>query len=215
MESNVTIVDYGSGNIGSLRSAFENIGSKVDIGNTPLHIAKASIIVLPGVGSFDNACKQLAYLNLTNAIREAVLVDRKKILGICLGMQLFFDSSEEGNGRERGLQIFPDKVHRFKNTGAMAIPHTGFNSVSIAKDHAMNRLNFHSRLLKGIKNPYFYFVHSYKLDIAAKMNGLKLQTDYGEAFLSGYEEKNIFLTQFHPEKSQTNGLKMLRNFIES
>jgi imidazole glycerol-phosphate synthase subunit HisH len=215
MAKSITIIDYGAGNIGSLKSAFEYIGVEVKIGKTPIDIASASTLVLPGVGAFDSACRQLNGLGISSIIRRAALVERKKILGICLGMQLFFDSSEEGNRRERGLQIFPQRVHRLKRLKNLPIPHTGFNSVNTVVDEGPSKEERQSRLLRGIDNRYFYFVHSYRVGITEKLNGVQLHTKYGEEFLSGYEEENIFLTQFHPEKSQTNGLQLLKNFIES
>jgi glutamine amidotransferase len=215
MSEIVTIVDYGSGNLASLKSAFEYIGCEVGFASTSEDVGTSDTLVLPGVGSFDNACKQLTVLGLVSAIREAVLVDRKKVLGICLGMQLFFDSSEEGKGQERGLQIFPQRVYKLKRVEDIVIPHTGFNKVSLVKDQSTGDERQGSRLLRGIDNPFFYFVHSYRVEVNAKLNGLKLMTCYGEPFLAGYEEENIFLTQFHPEKSQTNGLQLLQNFIRS
>mgnify|MGYP006297018967 CR=1 FL=1 len=215
MSEIITILDYGSGNLASLKSAFEYIGCEVVFASTSEGIRRADTLVLPGVGSFDNACKQLTMLGLVSAIREAVLVDRKKVLGICLGMQLFFDSSEEGKGEEKGLQIFPQKVCRLKRVEDIVIPHTGFNKVSLIKDGSTADECQGSRLLRAIDNPFFYFVHSYRVEFNAKLSGLKLMTCYGEPFLAGYEQENIFLTQFHPEKSQTNGLQLLQNFVNT
>jgi len=210
----VTILDYGAGNIASLKSAFEYIGAVVEIAETKNDLDKARTLVIPGVGSFDSASDQLEKRGLKNALLESVKVKKKKTLGICLGMQLFFSSSDEGNGSNQGLGVFEYRVRALTPKENISVPHMGYNRVYI-KTSAEGSNPIRSRLLKEIDECYFYFVHSYRAEVNEEMKGCQLVTQYGEEFLSGYEEENIFLTQFHPEKSQTNGLQLLKNFLES
>lgn len=204
----VVIVDYGMGNLWSVRSALQFLGQNPEVSGDPPVVAAADILVLPGVGSFRRAMETLEAQHLADAIKEAVLVRGRKILGICLGMQIFAESGTE-DGDTKGLGFLPGKVERFSRTelGALKLPHIGFNAVTAGPN---------SSLFRGIDGPAdFYFVHSYRLPtshLLAVNCGLCF---YGSEFLAAYERDNIFATQFHPEKSQTNGLILLRNFLRA
>ncbi|MDA9285256.1 imidazole glycerol phosphate synthase subunit HisH [Pseudomonadales bacterium] len=203
--SPVVIVDYGMGNIWSVYSALRYLGANPLVSADPDQIASADVLVLPGVGSFHKSMLALHSLNIAKALDEAVLVRKRKILGICLGMQLFAERGEE-DGDCTGLGYIPGTVERFSRNelGALKLPHIGFNLVNSAAQ---------SQLFKGIPRPSdFYFVHSYRLSVA-NQPGCASLCNYGADFLAAYEHENIFATQFHPEKSQTNGLKLLKNFL--
>ena len=207
MSLKVVIVDYGMGNLWSVHSALTFLGVEPSVSNDPGTISRADQLILPGVGSFGNAMSALEALNLLDSLREAVLVGKKKILGICLGMQLFAEHGCE-DGDSPGLGFIPGKVERFTNAelGKFKIPHIGFNSVSTPSS---------SILYKGLsQEPDFYFVHSYRL-LPPEDEYLKGICNYGIDFMASYERDNIFSTQFHPEKSQTNGLKLLSNFLSA
>lgn len=213
MEKLVTVLDYGAGNIASLKSAFEYIGARVEIAETKEDIDRCETLVIPGVGSFDSAIKQIELRGIRSSVIDSVNLRKKKTLGICLGMQLFFSGSEEGDSDNKGLGIFKQKVQLLGRNEEISVPHIGFNKVNQRGSGDVVNSN-RSRLLSGIENCYFYFVHSYRVKVSDDMKGCQLVTRYGDEFLSGYEEQNIFLTQFHPEKSQTNGLQLLKNFLE-
>ena len=202
----VTIIDYGMGNIFSVVSAFKYLGAEVEIVSDPEEILKSSILVLPGVGSFRNAMEFLRERNIDEAIIDAVTNKGVKILGICLGMQLLGSHSKE-DGETDGLGLLPNQVERFtsKEVYGRKIPHVGFNSLHISEKQS---------LFKDLPHlADFYFVHSYRMlieDIQDRYATCK----YGVEFLAAYEIGNICGTQFHPEKSQTNGLIMLKNFLQ-
>ena len=201
--SKLTIVDYGMGNIWSVESAFQFLDVEVVVSSDPEIISKSECIILPGVGSFKEAMETLTLTNIDEGLN---LARNKgyKILGICLGMQLLGASSTE-EGFTSGLNFFDRKVEYFSNDHDIKVPHIGFNSV-----YSHNQ----SRLFEEIENGSdFYFVHSYRMI----NNGEDVRhsyCDYGEKFLSSFEFENIFGTQFHPEKSQTNGIKLLQNFLK-
>ena len=202
----VVIVDYGMGNLWSVRSAFQFLGHEPEISDDPRVVAAADTLVLPGVGSFRRAMETLEARHLADAIKEAVRVRGRKILGICLGMQVFADSGTE-DGDTEGLGLIPGKVERFSRTelGTLKLPHIGFNAVAASPT---------SRLFKGITGPAdFYFVHSYRLRADHLPAAACSLCRYGGDFVAAYEHGNLFATQFHPEKSQTNGLILLRNFL--
>jgi len=203
----VTIVDYGMGNIYSVINAIEFLGKNSILSSSANDILKADVIILPGVGSFGRAIKALKNSGLNEAISEFVLIKKRKILGICLGMQLLAESSEEG-GFHDGLGFIKTSVNRFNEGINKKIPHIGFNEVAIPDEP--------NRLLSGIKNNSdFYFVHSYRLS-DREIVGTKFLCNYGgEKFIAAYEHENIFATQFHPEKSQTNGLYLINNFLKA
>lgn len=202
----VTIIDYGMGNIFSVKSAFKYLGAEVEIVSDPEEILNSSILVLPGVGSFRKAMAFIKERNIDEAIIDAVSNKGIKILGICLGMQLLGSHSSE-NGKTAGLGLIPNQVERFtsKEVYERKIPHVGFNSLHI---------NEKQGLFKDL--PYladFYFVHSYRM-LIEDIQGRYATCKYGVEFLAAYEIDNICGTQFHPEKSQTNGLIMLKNFLQ-
>lgn len=201
----VLLVDYGMGNIQSLGRAVEHLGHDVMVGGHPREISAAQVVILPGVGSFPAAMRVISNQDLGESLREAASSGRTKILGICLGMQLLMDSSDEEQ-EARGLGLVGGSVERFRfpNEVSLPLPHIGFNTVS-ARDYSI--------LFDGLrKDTDFYFVHSYRTVTATK--GAAVATcHYGETFVAAIESGNIYGTQFHPEKSQSNGLRLLSNFL--
>jgi glutamine amidotransferase len=205
MTNSITIIDYGMGNIWSVLSALRYLGFNPAVSCSPSEISRAESLVLPGVGSFRNAMIRLRKAQLDQAILEAVQIRGGKILGICLGMQLMGSRGSE-DGDTLGLGLIPNPVERFtpQEVGKNKIPHVGFNTVS-SKPGA--------RLFRGLPVASdFYFVHSYRM-LPEGLNGVTAICMHGVKFLAAYEQDNIFATQFHPEKSQTNGLLLLRNFL--
>ena len=204
MTSEISIIDYGMGNLHSVKSAFEYLGCNVKISSDPKFIENSRQVVLPGVGSFRKAMESIYSHRLDHAIRVAI--DKQyKFLGICLGLQLCANSSSE-DGESQGLCLIDGDVEPFQSEGNLKIkiPHIGFNEVKFPSE---------SFLFRGISNySDFYFNHSYRINTKIKIGTISTCT-YGTEFLAAYEHKNIYLTQFHPEKSQTNGLKLLRNFL--
>tara|TARA_Y100000768_G_C23982295_1_gene686603 strand:+ start:1981 stop:2586 length:606 start_codon:yes stop_codon:yes gene_type:complete len=199
----ITIVDYGMGNIYSLQSALKFLGYDSIYSNKSEDIINAEKIILPGVGSFKIAMNNIIKLEIDKSVKIAVKENNIPILGICLGMQLLGVSSTE-DGFTTGLNLFDGVVTKFVDQ-SFKIPHVGFNNVN----HPEN-----STLYNGIKmNSDFYFVHSFKMQ-TTKKRGIGYASN-GENFVASFEEGNIFGTQFHPEKSQTNGLLLLNNFITS
>jgi glutamine amidotransferase len=202
---NVTVVDYGMGNLWSVMSALRYLGCNPSISCDPYEIACADSLLLPGVGSFRKAMMTLQQKGIDHAILEAVQIKGRKILGICLGMQLMGISSSE-DGDTLGLGFFKSAVDKFTPTeiGSNKLPHIGFDLVH-------SQLGGH--LFKGLqKTADFYFVHSYRM-LPVDLKGIQAICTYGVDFLAAYEQENIFATQFHPEKSQTNGLILLKNFL--
>ena len=202
----VTVIDYGMGNIWSVISALSYLNVEVKVSDSPKEILESETLLLPGVGSFRKAMDTLQRLRLDQAIIDSVLDKQHKILGICLGMQLLGSASTE-NGETRGLNLFSAHVDKFseERLGVLKVPHTGFNQVEADPD---------SKLFRGIEsNSDFYFVHSYRM-LPDDLPGRKAECEYGERFLAAYERDNVYATQFHPEKSQTNGLILLQNFME-
>ena len=207
MSKRVVIVDYGMGNLWSVNSALHYLGATPIISSKPQEILGADYLVLPGVGSFRKAMNSLDSLGISDALREFALVKKRNILGICLGMQLMAEKGAE-DGDCSGLGLIPGVVERFTQDelGTLKLPHIGFNSVNMPAN---------SGFFKDVaKNSNFYFVHSYRL-LADDGNGMNGICNYGINFLAALERENIFATQFHPEKSQTNGLRLLGNFLSS
>ena len=201
----ITIIDYGMCNLWSISSALQYLGCNPIISNDPGEIQIADSLILPGVGSFRKAMCVLKENNLDRAIVDAVKTKGSKILGICLGMQLLGADSME-DGFTSGLGLIPSGVDKFstQNKGIYKIPHVGFNLVHSHPD---------SHLFKGLpQSADFYFVHSYRM-LPNGLSGIPATCKYGDNFLASYEQDNIFATQFHPEKSQTNGLLLLQNFL--
>lgn len=195
-------MDYGVGNLRSVEKAFHFIGADAAVTSDAGEIKRADAVVLPGVGAFGDAMDSLRKAGMVDAVKEAA-VSGKPFLGICLGMQLLFDYSEEGGQRSEGLGILRGSIEQLPEDMGLKIPHMGWNSLRTKKD---------CPLFKGLPaNPYVYFVHSYYLnnednDIVAAT------TDYGIEFTVAVNRGNLFATQFHPEKSGDMGIEMLRNF---
>ena len=200
----VAIVDYGMGNIKSIKSALKYLNvEEIVLSNKFNDIKSADKLILPGVGSFSKAMKNIKQLNLDKILYQAVVKERKPILGICLGMQLMSQSSEEG-GFSDGLKFIDSNVKKF-NLKNLKVPHVGFNQVEFHKDY---------KLYKGLDNlSDFYFTHSYQMQSDQNIN--QSLCEYGDKFIVSYEVENITGVQFHPELSQTNGLKLLENFIKN
>lgn len=195
----IGIIDYGMGNLKSVEKGFHKVGTNAKIINKPAEVEDAKGIVLPGVGAFKDCMKNLDSLSLIHPIIRSI-EKGKPFLGICLGLQILFSESEEF-GIHEGLNIFKGKVLRFQIN--LKVPHIGWNTVKLTKDVP---------LFNGISNnSFFYFVHSYYVSPEDK-NIVAGITDYGITFTSMIWKDNIIATQFHPEKSQNVGLKLLKNF---
>ncbi len=195
----ICIVDYGMGNLRSVEKAFAFLGQKAVVTSDPEIVLSASGVVLPGVGAFGDAAKELAERGLTDPLRESI-ASGVPFLGICLGLQLLFAESEESPGTQ-GLGILPGRVVRFPSR--VKIPHMGWNDIRTLRPHPV---------LEGIKDgSYFYFVHSYYVVPEREEHRLTL-TEYGDDFVSGVACDNLVAFQFHPEKSSGAGLRLLENF---
>lgn len=207
MPNTVHIIDYGMGNLRSVQKAFEKVGAEAVICHTPTDAAGAEQLVLPGVGAFRDAIAELQRHDFVSVIRDHIAADRP-FLGICLGLQLLFDVSYE-DGEYEGLGILAGEVVRFPSQAGLKIPHMGWNTLNI---RSPNPLLAPNPLLEGAgANPSVYFVHSYFVkprDPAA----IATTTDHGVEFTSMIARGNLFATQFHPEKSQNQGLNLLKNF---
>ena len=205
MKQKISIVDYGMGNLHSVMSAVNYLGYDAIITNDRDELLESNKIILPGVGEFRSAKINLEKLKLFDLIKDIYQTKQTKILGICLGMQLLAESSEEG-GFHKGLGIIPGKVKEIKKIKGLRIPHIGFNEVIFPENS----------LLKGLSKETmdFYFVHSYCIYLEEINTGRIGKTEYGEKFVSFYENDPVFATQFHPEKSQTNGLLLLKSFLD-
>jgi len=201
----VVLVDYGMGNHWSVISALKYIGINCEVTNEHNKILKSDFIILPGVGAFNKGMVNLVTLGLDKAIRLAVENDNSRILGICLGMQLLGSYSTE-MGVTQGLSLIPNNVEAFSNEqiGDKKIPHVGFNTIKPSHKDG---------IFSGLPEfPDFYFTHSYRMMKYKEMS--KYATcNYGADFLAAFECNNICGAQFHPEKSQTNGLIFLKNFF--
>lgn len=217
----ICIIDYGIGNLRSMEKALEAVGADVIRSDRPADITRADRVVLPGVGAFGACADEIRRRNLVPAINQ-VIASGKPFLGVCVGMQLLFDASEE-MGLHEGLSVMPGRVVRFQPNYAPAfagagaalpetsdeaarplkIPHMGWNIAT--PRHA-------SPLLEGLKSPaYFYFVHSYHA-VADNQEDVLAETEYGTRFPCMVQRNNVFGVQFHPEKSHDNGLLVLKNF---
>ena len=197
----IVVVDYGMGNLKSVLNAFSKLHADVTISSDPDVVRNSPVIVLPGVGAFGICMENLQKRGLADAIKEHIR-DGKRYLGICLGMQILFESSEEAPGVP-GLGIVRGCVPRF--TGSMKIPHMGWNSINIIKD---------SPTFRGIRSgDFFYFVHSFYC-APFEPGVVATTTEYGDPFVSSIETGKVFACQFHPEKSQAVGLRLLQNFLD-
>lgn len=199
----IAIIDYDAGNIKSVEKAFGALGQACVVTRDHDEIRRADKVVLPGVGSFGMAMEQLRKYELDKVIRE-VTQEQKPFLGICLGLQLLFEGSEESEGVE-GLHLLDGRILRIPDKEGLKIPHIGWNSLTLKNG---------GRLFAGLpEQPYVYFVHSYYLK-AADASIVKAQTEYSVDIHASVEQGNIFACQFHPEKSSAVGLQILRNFAK-
>lgn len=200
----VVIVDYGMGNLFSVASALRYLGADPSISSDPEVVARSRRTILPGVGSFRLAMERLRAGALDDAMRSALGADGK-LLGICLGMQLLGESSTE-DGASDGLGLVPNVVSRFDDSSGLKVPHVGFNEVSVSD---------RTGLFAGLPDrPHFYFVHSYRMEVGP-LSCPRATCDYGGPFLAAFDDGQVGGTQFHPEKSQSDGLTVLRNFLRA
>ncbi len=198
----IAIIDYGAGNLQSVEKALRHIGCPCQVADSPAQLAQAQAAVLPGVGAFGQAMAALEQRGLDRAIREFVDSGRP-FLGICLGLQVLFESSEESPG-VKGLGLLPGKILRLPGDRGLKIPHIGWNSLEVGRP---------GWLLKGLEpEPYVYFVHSYYLQ--AQGDVVTSTAQYGCQIHAAVEQGNLAACQFHPEKSGSTGLGILRNFAE-
>ncbi len=198
----IAIIDYGAGNLQSVEKALRHIGCPCQVADSPAQLAQAQAAVLPGVGAFGQAMAALEQRGLDRAIREFVDSGRP-FLGICLGLQVLFESSEESPG-VKGLGLLPGKILRLPGDRGLKIPHIGWNSLEVGRP---------GWLLKGLEpEPYVYFVHSYYLQ--AQGDVVTATAQYGCQIHAAVEQGNLAACQFHPEKSGSTGLGILRNFAE-
>jgi glutamine amidotransferase len=198
----VTLINYGLGNILAIRNIYTRSNIPVQVASDSNELAKASKLVLPGVGAFDWAMSRLNDSGMRSVLDDLVLVRKVPILGICVGMQMMASSSEEG--KLPGLGWIPGRVQRFNQNNFQTkthLPHMGWNSI-LLKEHA---------LFSGLHEPEFYFLHSYFFDPELS-DSVLAQTNYGIKFASAVHRENIFGVQFHPEKSHDWGEQLLRNF---
>lgn len=196
------IIDYGVGNVYSVRNALNELGYKVKISSSEDDLESAAALILPGVGAFGAAVAQLKSNGLDEKLNRQVIEKKKPILGICLGMQLLADSSEE-NGFHQGLGWIPGMVKKLELPSGFKVPHVGWNATEIRKECAMfDRLG---------TEPNFYFDHSYHFVCDKKY--VAATCSYGMEVVAAVNYENISGVQFHPEKSQVNGLKLFRGFL--
>ena len=199
----IAIIDYGMGNLRSVQKGFEKVGHQAVVTSDPSVLAAASKVVLPGVGAFEDAMAELHSRRLIDPVLAAI-GSGKPFLGICLGLQLLFDVSYE-NGRHQGLGVLRGEVVRFELPPEYSVPHMGWNQLAVRR---------RPPVLEGLaEGTYVYFVHSYYV-APADPAVIATETDYGGAFCSMIWRDNLFATQFHPEKSQSDGLRILKNFAE-
>ena len=199
----VAVIDYDAGNIRSVEKAVEALGKQAVVTRRPEEILTADHVILPGVGAFGDAMEKLRKYELAGIIRETA-ARGTPFLGICLGLQLLFDNSEESEGVE-GLGILPGRIVRIPEGKDLKIPHIGWNSLSYPHQ---------GRLFAGIpEQSYVYFVHSYYLQ-AGEKEIVKATAEYGVTVEASVEKDNIFACQFHPEKSSGTGMRILKNFLE-
>lgn len=198
----IAIIDYGAGNLHSVKNALDFLGADNIVTGNKEEILSADKVILPGVGAFGDAMKCLEESGLTKTVK-AVAESGKPFLGICLGLHLLFEESEE-SPNVKGLGIFKGKIVKIPDNGSLKIPHMGWNNIHITKD---------SKILKNIGDePYVYFVHSYYVE-AEDSSVVSAYTEYGQRLDIAVERDNVFATQFHPEKSGDTGMEILKNFI--
>ncbi len=202
----ISIIDYGSGNINAISNIYDKLKIPYDIVSTPKQLENSNKIILPGVGSFDHCMQKLNQSGLKDILNRKVLIEKTPVLGICIGLQLMAEKSEEGECS--GLGWIKGEVKKFNKNIIIhkpKIPHMGWNTIKVVNK---------AELFKGINlEKGFYFIHSYYIDTLNDEN-IMTTTVYGDVFVSGIYSSNIFAVQFHPEKSHSNGMKLLKNFSE-
>jgi len=204
MHPKIVIIDYGMGNLRNVQKAFEKIGFEARLTRNKNEIGRASAIVLPGVGAFRDCMENLEKYGLIEIVLRSI-EKGTPYLGICLGLQVLFSESEEF-GSHKGLDLIRGKVVRFVPDPRHKVPHMGWNTIEKEKESSM---------LQGIESgDFFYFVHSYYV-IPDETEWISSFTTYGKPFVSSIWKENLFATQFHPEKSQQKGLRILENFVKS
>ena len=197
----IAIVDYGVGNVRAIANMLRKVGTESVITNDKVVIRSASKLILPGVGAFDPAMSELKRLNLVDVLQEKAIEEKVPLLGICLGMQLLTNGSEEG--KEKGLGWIPAFAYRFPQDNNLKVPHMRWDYVEKTGDSPLTKeLESHSK---------FYFVHSYFVKTEGKEYSV-LQAEYGTTFDAAIQKENIYGVQFHPEKSHKYGMRILRNF---
>ncbi len=205
MGQNILIIDYGMGNLHSIKKKLDRLNVHAQVSSDELTILKADKLILPGVGHFSKAMKNISELGILDAINYAVMDKQKPILGICLGMQLMTNKSEEGNAN--GFGWFDADVVKFERDPNLKfkIPHIGWNQLTLKKE---------SSLFSDIHtDSEFYFVHSYHVKLHDANDALS-ETEYGISFTSAIQKNNIFGVQFHPEKSHDAGEQLIKNFVD-
>lgn len=203
-QTDIAIIDYQMGNLRSVQKALEHVGASATITDDPDQIVAAHKVILPGVGAFGDAMRELNQRGLPAVIVDVIQAG-KPFLGICLGLQLLFETGYEGQACQ-GLGVLAGDVVRFPNSSERKVPHMGWNQVRSQR--------VDSPLMSGIgDNAYFYFVHSYYVR-PTDSSHMWLTCEYGEPFCAAIQRDNLFATQFHPEKSQRDGLRLLENFAK-
>ena len=203
----IAIIDYGVGNLFSVEKAFASIGEEVKVTGCADDLKAADKLVLPGVGAFGDCMKNLEATGLVPIILEQI-ANNKPLLGICVGLQILFEGSEESPDA-KGLGVFKGMVRRI-NAPQLKVPHMGWNAVLIRN----SEFGIRNDLFNGLKEtPYFYFVHSYHA-VPTDNSLITATTEYGETLTAAVASNNIYATQFHPEKSGDVGLQVLKNFVD-
>ena len=197
----VAVIDYDAGNTLSVTRALEKVGARVDLTADPERVLRADAVVLPGVGAFGDCMKKLAEREMDEACRE-LYAGGRPLLGVCVGLQVLFEGSEESPGAE-GLGILPGEVARF-DVGALKVPHMGWNQLEAARVHPV---------LDGLDGEAFYFVHSYYPE-PSERSDLLGTAEYGARFCAAAGRENLAAVQFHPEKSSSAGLRLYENFLK-
>lgn len=218
----IAVVDYGMGNLRSVQKALEFAGAEAQVTSSPGVLRRCEKLVLPGVGAFGEAMRELKRRKLIEPIREAIR-DRRYFLGLCLGLQLLFEKSEEAPA-VKGLGILKGRVKRFRFARrSLKVPHMGWNNIAYGAGQMANGTwqmangpkskREPLKILKGVPaGSYMYFVHSYYA-VPEDEDIILTTTDYGASFASGICKDNVYAFQFHPEKSQASGLRILKNFV--
>jgi glutamine amidotransferase len=200
----VTIIDYGVGNVHSVANALNLLGYKIKISRSTTDIQQADALILPGVGAFEEAINNLRSYHLEEVLNEQVVHQKKPILGICVGMQMLAEVSHE-NGLHKGLGWINGEVKKLVLPKQYSIPQVGWNNIQITNNHPLFNLS--------VQDTHFYFDHSYHFECDEQY--LAAFTEYGSKITAAVCKENIYGVQFHPEKSQTSGLKLFRSFLNS